>query len=276
MPYIPTVWSNETPASTPIKYTITDDDLGEIAASATIAAATSITPGTPLDSTNLNKMEEGIRAAMEEAEALVGTSKLVDGLLSADTPGRAKMADGFVTLAKLSADLRFQKIYEFVADGSSLMDWTSIPQTFRNLVMIYNGISSRATAGWDDIGLQVNGDTGSNYHDHVFSLDTLDGQTYNHFVTNPHGNGLHAGALPAQNAGYLPSGSGLVLFPNYSGSAFYKSALQFSFYTGSYAIGALLVNSYRTNAEAITRLTGKMSTGLYPRAGSVFSLYAFN
>ena len=54
--YEPTVWVNETPQTTPIKYKITDDSAGVVAASAKIELVTPVTPGTPVDATRLNKI----------------------------------------------------------------------------------------------------------------------------------------------------------------------------------------------------------------------------
>lgn len=279
MPYTKTTWTNETPQSSPVKYQVNDDTNGIIAASATITPVTTITPGTPLDSTNLNKIEEGIRVAQETAEAQVITSKLVDGILSADAAGRAKMADGFVTLAKLASGLLFQKLFEFVGDGVNLPDWTSIPQTFRHLIMIYTGVSSRTTAGYDSVNMRVNNDISTNYQTHVANYNQPGTQWYfDYGSTNPHNEGLHIGALPAQNVGNLPPGSGLVVFPDYSGETFYKSCFAFITLIGSYmgTPGFLLSTSMRLNNEPITRLTGYMSGVYFPRTGSIFSLYGFN
>lgn len=69
MPYTPTTWTDEVPASTPIKYVITDDVDGVIASSATIALVTSVTAGTPINATNLNRMEAAIEDAVIAAEA---------------------------------------------------------------------------------------------------------------------------------------------------------------------------------------------------------------
>lgn len=63
MSYTPTTWANEAPSETPVKYQIVDDVSGEIAGSATIDLVTSVTAGTPLNSTNLNKIEQGITDA---------------------------------------------------------------------------------------------------------------------------------------------------------------------------------------------------------------------
>ncbi len=60
MTYTPVTWEDEILDTTPAKYQIVDDSAGEIAASATIAPVTSITPGTALDADNMNHIEQGI------------------------------------------------------------------------------------------------------------------------------------------------------------------------------------------------------------------------
>jgi hypothetical protein len=69
MPYTPTVWTDEVPATTPVKYKITDDTSGVLANSAKIEVVTSITPGTSVCAANLNKLEEGVEDAQAAAEA---------------------------------------------------------------------------------------------------------------------------------------------------------------------------------------------------------------
>lgn len=69
MPYIPTVWVDEVPDSTPVKYVITGDIEGEMSASATIETVTPITAGTPINATNLNKHETAIETAVSNSEA---------------------------------------------------------------------------------------------------------------------------------------------------------------------------------------------------------------
>jgi len=272
MPYTPFTWINETPDSTPIKYTITDDVEGEIAGSATIEILTGVTSGTPIDSTRMNQIEGALEDVFDLAEN-IETEQLVNDVLSADATGRAKMADGFLTLAKLAADLRFQKLFEFEADGLSFPDWTAIPATFTNLVMFYNGLSTRETAGSDRFHLRVNNDSGSVYRTVMHDISST-AQRWNFGVTNPHDEGLLAGILPAQNAGFLPTGSGLVLFPNYKGTDFYKSCIHIAAFFGTYKAGMAFSNSYRESADPITRLTGYMDSE-FPRAGSLFSLYGF-
>ena len=69
--YTPTTWVDEVPASSPLKYAITGDVEGEISASAQIDLATAITtPGTPLNATNLNHIEQGLETVQEQANDL--------------------------------------------------------------------------------------------------------------------------------------------------------------------------------------------------------------
>lgn len=72
--YTPTVWEDEAPASTPVKYSITDDTNGVLAASAEIAPVTTIAPGTPLNATNLNKIENGVKTAQDDANIAIAAA----------------------------------------------------------------------------------------------------------------------------------------------------------------------------------------------------------
>jgi hypothetical protein len=69
MTYTPTVWVDEVPGSSPIKYSITGDIEGVISASAQIAIVTGVTPGTPLTATNLNKIENAIDGIADTVDA---------------------------------------------------------------------------------------------------------------------------------------------------------------------------------------------------------------
>ena len=69
MPYTPTVWTDEVPASTPVKYKITDDSSGIIANSAKIELVTSVTAGTALNAANFNKLEAAVEDAVTIAES---------------------------------------------------------------------------------------------------------------------------------------------------------------------------------------------------------------
>jgi hypothetical protein len=187
------------------------------------------------------------------------------------------LMDGAVSLLKLAATLRFQKLFEFAGDGVNNLDWSSIPATFTHLLLIYNGISSRLTAGSDYFWIRVNNDSAANYNTAFYmNLGPQPLAQWQYSITNPHAMGLHAGILPAQNTEYLPTGSGIVVFPNYKATTFYKSAIHFSSWNGTHSYGFGIANSFWSNTAAINRLTGNMSSTYKPRTGSLFSLYGFN
>lgn len=72
--YVPTTWEDEVPNSTPVKYAITGDSEGIISSSAEITLVTTIVPGTPLNATNLNKMEMGIKTAQDDANIAIAAA----------------------------------------------------------------------------------------------------------------------------------------------------------------------------------------------------------
>ena len=187
------------------------------------------------------------------------------------------LMDGAVSLLKLAAALRFQKLFEFAGNGVSHPDWTSIPADFTHLLLIYNGLSSDLSAGWDEFWLRVNGDSAANYYTAWYdNVGFPPAEHWQYGITNPHAMGMHAGVLPSQPAGVLTSGSGLVLFPNYKGTTLYKTAIHFTIWFGAGSYGFGLAHTYWNSPTAINRLTGNMSSSQYPRAGSLFSLYGFN
>lgn len=66
--YTPITWVDEVPSATPLKYQIVEDTDGELAASATIELITALTtPGTAVNATNLNHIEQGLETVQEQA-----------------------------------------------------------------------------------------------------------------------------------------------------------------------------------------------------------------
>lgn len=72
--YVPTDWTDETPAASPVRYKITEQGGAIIANNALIEVVTAITPGTPLNAANLNHIEQGIAEAHDLAAALFAYS----------------------------------------------------------------------------------------------------------------------------------------------------------------------------------------------------------
>lgn len=62
MTYSPTTWVDETPTTTPVLYNIKDNLGNIIQANVQLEVASAITPGTPLNATNLNHIENGVAA----------------------------------------------------------------------------------------------------------------------------------------------------------------------------------------------------------------------
>jgi hypothetical protein len=186
----------------------------------------------------------------------------------------AGIADEAVTLLKLLSSLRFQKLFEFAANGSSHFDWTSIPQTFTHLILIWSGLSTRVTSGWDDIFVRVNNDSGNTYYTSLWVRDYM-GERWQWGITNPHNKGLYCGVLPTTSAGLLESGAGFMFIGNYKGTVLYKSSVALNYFNGS-SHGLSLSGGQWRSAAAINRLTSYMAGTDYPRVGSLFSLYGFN
>lgn len=73
------------------------------------------------------------------------TSGLIaDSALTADSAGRAKMADGFVTPAKLSQPLTAASMQ--ATTSGTTKDFTSIPSWVTRITVILNGVSTNGTS----------------------------------------------------------------------------------------------------------------------------------
>lgn len=99
MPYVPTTWIDRAVA-TPNKYTKSDETSTEVTL---IQEPGTITQsGTPLNATNLNKIETNLQTTFDASEAHIATQTTVHGSTSAatanklvhrDASGRAQFAD---------------------------------------------------------------------------------------------------------------------------------------------------------------------------------------
>lgn len=91
MAYEKTIWVDEIPDSTPIKYEITDDSEGALASSASIELVTPIaTPGTPFTAANMNNIEDGIETNDTAIAALASDIGDLDAAVTAlETAGAA-------------------------------------------------------------------------------------------------------------------------------------------------------------------------------------------
>lgn len=126
MPYSKTTWTDEVPASTPIKYAITGDVEGELSASATIEIVTSVTAGTAVNATNLNKIETGIETAQAAAEAAQSTATAAIPKSLATAIGQIAYSTASAVWAALSKPT-VTSILQNNSSGS--LAWRTIKQT---------------------------------------------------------------------------------------------------------------------------------------------------
>jgi hypothetical protein len=79
MAYIPVVWTNEVPNGLPLRYKITDFDGTVLAEGAMIELLNALTPGTPVNATNLNHIEQGVKTAQDTADSGVSKANAAQG-----------------------------------------------------------------------------------------------------------------------------------------------------------------------------------------------------
>ena len=141
MAYIPTVWADEIPDSSPVKYKITDDVGGELAGSAEIELVTDVTAGTPLNAANLNKMETGIAGAIQKdiattkGDLLYASAAETIARLGIGTPGNILRASSGGTPAW--ENLSFCKVRRTGAEA--IPDATATMATFTEKSITWYG-----------------------------------------------------------------------------------------------------------------------------------------
>jgi hypothetical protein len=161
-----------------------------------------------------------------------------------------------VTISTANAGTTYKPIAtQTLGSSSSSVTFSSIPQTYTDLVLVYNGISSAsATATF-----QFNSDTGSNYSN-----------TYvlGNGSSTSSGNGTNTSSMYQ----FYPTttySSAVSHILNYSNSNVYKTVLTRSSNTANYSLAN--VGLWR-NTSAITQIVVGISTGTFS-SGSTFTLY---
>lgn len=95
--YIPTLWENEVPGGNPLRFKLTNLDGSVLSEGAMIELVTPVTPGTPVNATNLNKIEQGIKTAQDTANQGVSAASAAQGT--------ANLARNEAAAAKATADI---------------------------------------------------------------------------------------------------------------------------------------------------------------------------
>lgn len=188
------------------------------------------------------------------------------------------IADAAITLLKLDSTLRFQKIAEFTGDGSNNFDFSSIPQTFKHLLITCNGSLVHLDGGYvsGTLAMRVNSDTASHYYTTQWLRDTQS-EKWNFGITNPNNWGLHLAELP--NLPHTPDatiGSALALILDYTNTSKFKNIISLGFMWGLHS-GLTVAGSQWNQTAAINRLTSlSQPNSAYLTTGSVVSLYGIN
>lgn len=181
MPYTKTVWTDEVPATTPIKYKISQTTSGDITPSAEIELVTSVTAGTPVNATNLNKLETGVEIAQAAAEAAqtTATAAIPKSLVTAVGDLIYATASAVLTrLAKPSVD----SILKMTSAGTP--SWKALTELVSTLIYRRQGNS---TTHWDSSGTTNYTPNAANVKIQTgtisFAVTTLVGGRYGNQVT---------------------------------------------------------------------------------------------
>lgn len=177
--YVPKSWADEVPNTTPLRFKITLSNGTVLAADATIELVTAITAGTPVNASNLNHMEQGIKAAQDGVNAgapaifqakgdlIAGSGAGAGGRLAAGSNGQTLVADSSQALGVKWGEINAVKLcvttkstvqlfvgaatwYNLIWDGADLIDdWNGHdPATNNDRITI-------AEAGWYQVSAYI-------------------------------------------------------------------------------------------------------------------------
>lgn len=160
--------------------------------------------------------------------------------------------------------------HQELASSQASITFSSIPQMFTDLYLV---VSPRAEAGsgfaFDDLGLRLNGDTGSNYPNRI--LRTRDGAVGSFGSTST---SIAFYGSPAASATGNTFGNGHAYFPNYRLSQNKSvSAEGYSENNSSTGVQGGLVLGIWNNTAAITSIQVVSLNGWSFAAGSSATLY---
>jgi hypothetical protein len=165
---------------------------------------------------------------------------------------------------------------------SNLLTWSSIPQTYKNLLIIVSGRLTENTVQSDDVTCTINGDTANNYNYLTFSATNISGSTTGALsaVGDFTGNAANwpLARMSASLSGTAVNvGGGFAIIPNYSAAAFNKSFYGISGANGGNNMtdGRLRFGFYNPGTQAaITTLALTAPNGNFV-LGTFFGLYGF-
>lgn len=161
---------------------------------------------------------------------------------------------------------------------TSQVTWSSIPQTYKHLLVICQARAVETAAQSDDITATINGDTGSVYSYLTKYVSNGGGSMVDSWGSGFAGSSFPIFRIAASQAGQpVNAGGGFALFPNYSDSAFNKMLLSLSGAgngTNSFVDMRERVGFYNPASQGpITQLSLSAPGGSNYLTGSSFCLY---
>lgn len=190
------------------------------------------------------------------------------------TTGGTTVAFGKVTAADMSASLLgLQLLNAFgpLSGQAASLSFTSIPQTYRALRLVYQGRSSVAGASPPDVKLWFNGNTAAAYADQGFQATATGVSAFEHVAATS----IACPALAASGNAATCAGHGEIDVPNYTGTAFAKYCGMLGGTETSFASGGQTVRigfGVFFSTGAITQIDVAPVSGNWD-VGSVAALY---
>ena len=168
----------------------------------------------------------------------------------------------------MPASSTYTPIATFTANGSTTgFNFTSIPQTYTDLVIVTYGRAGRAVVG-ENLLLYFNNDSGSNYSfTYLYGNGTAGGSSR----ASAQGVGIIVDAFTGSSAGGTAFGSGVTHIQNYANTTTFKIALGRGAAAGSGAGETALTATLWRSTAAITSINAFTYNNLV--AGSTITLY---
>lgn len=264
------------PASFPFRLVLGGSEVVHV----TAGAGTSGSPWTisrAQDGTSASSWAQGSTVWHRITQGDVQLSRLHEGSVQADLPhGLPSSAWNTANFTSITSSTLGVAAATFTA--------SSIPNTYKNLLLVVNARLTESTVQADDVAMTLNGDTGAHYSYMTIFSTTITGTTTTGPITAPAANTAFSQAnwpairANASSAGAsVNAGGGVVFIPNYAGATFNK--MFWSISGGGNGTSAMVDGRWRlgwwnpTSQAAVSSLTLTAPGGGNFLAGSFFQLY---
>lgn len=267
------------PASFPFRLVLGGSEVVHV----TAGAGTSGTPWTIArgqDGTSASAWAQGSTVQHRAAAGDFSLSRLHEGSVQADLPhGLPTSAWATALMAAINETT--------LATAAATYNVSSIPATYKHLILVVNARCTEATVQADDIAMTLNGDTGAHYSYLTMFATNITGTTTTGALAAPSDNTASAVAnwpvmrINAASAGAaVNAGGGFAWIPNYSQATFSKMFQSLSGAgNGSTAMvdGRWRMGWWTPTAQAaINQITLTAPGGSNFVAGSFFGLYGWS